>query len=126
MFISEDDLPVSFSAEECCGKYVNLHDIYREYDNFNFDSTTVNTTEANQGANPLELAAARHQSIDSPAFLQVSICPLPAARLPEPDKGRMQRVGELGRLNWTPKRCSAGHWQALHATPEGHGGHKLL
>ena len=61
MFISDDDLPVSFSAEEWCGKYVDLHDIYRGYDNFNFDNIMVNTTEANQGANPL--AAVRHQLI---------------------------------------------------------------
>ena len=83
LLISEDDLLVSFSAEECYGKYVDLHDIYQEYNNlkFNFDNTTVNTTEANQGANPLALVAARHQSIDYTTFLQVSICPLPVARL---------------------------------------------
>ena len=64
-------MPVSFSVEEYCGKYVDLHDLYREYSNltFDFDNTTVNTTEANQGANPLALAAARHQSIDYTAFL---------------------------------------------------------
>ena len=99
--ISEDDLPVSFSAEECYGKYVDLHDIYQEYNNlkFNFDNPTVNTTEANQGANPLALAAARHQSIDYATFLQVSSCPLPVAYLPGACKGRMQLVGGLGRLN---------------------------
>ena len=76
---------------------MDLHDIYREYSTltFNFDNTTVNTTEANQGANPLALAAARHQSIDYTAFLQVSTCPLPVARLHGSYKGRMQRVGPL-------------------------------
>jgi len=72
--ISETDLPVPFTAEECYGKYVDLNEIYLEYCNlpFNFDNPSIPapTKEGDSGISSIAIAAARHQSIDYPTFLQ--------------------------------------------------------
>ena len=59
------------ATQECYGKYVDLHDIYNEYNNlpFNFDNPSADKDAV--GANALAAAAARHSGIDYPTFLQV-------------------------------------------------------
>nr|WJH19460.1 Splicing factor 3A subunit 3 [Euglena gracilis] len=71
--VQEEDLPVAFTAEECYGKYLDLHDLFLEYTNlpFNFDNPAIPAErDAAGGVTALALAAARHQAIDYQTFLQ--------------------------------------------------------